>query len=149
MRKNVTDNRAVIEDILNRAEVLWLAMVDDQGPHCVPVNFAAAGNVIYIHSGLKGRKSACLNAGAMLAFSAAVDVRRRPGGDDACDQGFHFRSVMGRGVPRLLEGDEKIAGLDAITRKHLGRLLPYVDKILPITSVYAIDVEQITARVKE
>ena len=56
---------------------------------------------------------------------------------------------MGRGVPRLLEGDEKTAGLDAITRKHLGRLLPYVDKILPITSVYAIDVEQITARVKE
>ncbi|MEF2231704.1 MAG: pyridoxamine 5'-phosphate oxidase family protein [Pseudodesulfovibrio sp.] len=149
MRKGLTDNPAVIEDVLNRAEVLWLAMVDDQGPYCVPVNFAAAGDVIYIHSGLKGRKADCLNAGAPLAFSTAVDVRRRPGGDDACDQGYHFRSVMGRGVPRLLEGDDKIAGLDAITRKHLGRLLPYVDKVLPVTTVYAIDVERITARVKE
>jgi len=149
MRKDVTDNTAVIEDILNRAEVLWLALADAEGPYCAPVNFAAGRNVIYIHSGLKGRKAACLESGAPLAFSTAVDVRRRAGGDDACDQGYHFRSVMGRGTPRRLSGDELTAGLDAITLKHLGRMLPYKENVLPITAVYAIDIESVTARVKE
>ncbi|WP_419785189.1 pyridoxamine 5'-phosphate oxidase family protein [Pseudodesulfovibrio sp.] len=149
MRKGITDNSAVITDILNRAEVLWLALADEDGPYSVPVNFAVAGDIIYIHSGLTGRKAACLESGAPLAFSTAVDVRRRPGGDDACDQGYHFRSIMGRGTPRLLEGEEKMAGLDAITMKHLGRMLPYKEKVLPITALYAIDIESVTARVKE
>ncbi len=149
MRKGMTDDPEVIADILNRAEVLWLALTDDQGPYCVPVNFAAGDNVLYIHSGLKGRKAACLNSGAPVAFSTAVDVHMRDGGDDACDQGYHFRSVMGSGRPRLLDGEEKTNGLDAITRKHLGKLLPYKDKVLPVTAVYAIGIENATARIKE
>lgn len=149
MRKGLTDDSKVVQDILDRAEVLWLALVDDEGPHSVPVNFGEADGVLYIHSGKKGRKAAALDSGSVLAFSAAVDVAKRPGGDDACDQGYHFRSIMGKGTPRLVEGDEKITGLDAITVKHLGKQLPYVDKFMPITNVYAIDIETITARVKE
>lgn len=149
MRKSVTEDKAVIKDILDRAEVLWLALVDDQGPHCVPVNFAADGDVIYIHSGRKGRKAACLESGNAVAFSTAVDVRLRDSdADNACDQGYHFKSVMGSGTPRLLEGDEKLRGLDAVTVKYLGRQLPYLDKVLPVTVVWAIDVREVTARVK-
>ena len=149
MRKGVTNNPETVADVLNRAEVLWLALADEQGPYCVPVNFALKDGVIYLHSGKKGRKAACLDSGAPLAFSAAVDVRMREGGDDACDQGYHFRSVMGTGRPRPAEGEEKMAGLDAITVKHLGRQLPYRDKVLPVTAVYAIDIDVATARIKE
>lgn len=149
MRKGVTTDTAVIEDILNRAEVLWLALNDDQGPYCVPVNFAIKNGVIYIHSGKKGRKAACLDSGAPLAFSAAVDVRMRKGGDDACDQGYHFRSVAGSGRPRLAADAERMEGLDAITIKHLGKMLPYRTKVLPVTAVYAIDIDDATARIKE
>jgi hypothetical protein len=149
MRKGVTADPQAVADVLGRAEVLWLALADGQGPYCVPVNFAFKDGVIYLHSGKKGRKAACLDSGAPLAFSAAVDVRMREGGDDACDQGYHFRSVMGTGSPRLAEGEERMAGLDAITIKHLGRQLPYRDKVLPITAVYAIDIDDATARIKE
>ena len=149
MRKSVTEDKAVIKDILDRAEVLWLALADADGPYCVPVNFALDNDVVYIHSGGKGRKAACLDSGAKVAFSTAVDVRLRDSdADNACDQGYHFKSVMGSGIPRKLEGDEKLRALDAITIKYLGKQLPYVDKVLPVTMVYAIDINTMTARVK-
>ncbi|MGL1861711.1 MAG: pyridoxamine 5'-phosphate oxidase family protein [Pseudodesulfovibrio sp.] len=149
MRKGVTDNQDVIKDVLDRAEVLWLAFADDEGPHSVPVNFAYTDGKIYIHTGKKGRKADAFNAGSPVAFSAAVDIEMRQGGGDACDQGYYFRSVMGRGTPRLTDGDEKMLGLNAITVKHLGKQLPYKEKMLPMTLVYAIDIENIKGRIKE
>lgn len=149
MRKGFTDNAEVISTLLAKAEVLWLALTDEDGPHCVPVNFAEENGVIYIHTGKRGRKVECLNSGNLAAFSAAVDVRMREGGDDACDQGYLFKSVMGNGTPREVDGDEKMRGLDLITVKYLGKQLPYRDKALPATAVYAIDVKTATARIKE
>lgn len=149
MRKGMTNDPAILQDILDKAELIWLAMADDQGPHSVPVNFAYVDETIYIHSGKRGRKAAALDSGAEVAFSAAVDVRMRKGGDNACDQGYLFRSVMGNGTSRLVEGNEKMKALDAITLKHLGELMPYNEKALAATNVYAIDVETINARVKE
>lgn len=149
MRKGITNDPEVIVDILKRAEVLWLALADDQGPYCVPVSFAVEDGELYIHSGLKGRKATYMNSGGLVAFSAAVDMHMHDGGPNACDQGYHFRSVMGSGRPRLLDGEEKMKGLDAITRKHLGKIMPYKDKVLPVTAVYAIGIENATARIKE
>nr|WP_321514660.1 pyridoxamine 5'-phosphate oxidase family protein [uncultured Pseudodesulfovibrio sp.] len=149
MRKGYTKDVTVIADILAEAEILWLALNDSEGPYCVPVNFATEGNVIYIHSGKGGRKAACLNTGSTLAFSTAVDIRMRKGGDNACDQGYLFRSIMGHGTPRLVEGEEKMHGLDLLSVKHLGKQLPYKEAALPATAVYAIDVETVSARVKE
>lgn len=149
MRKGVTDDPALVKDVLDRADILWLALADEEGPHSVPVNFAYLNGAIYIHMGKRGRKAAAFAAGSPVAFSAAVDVRMRPGGGDACDQGYHFLSVMGRGTPRLAEGDERMAAMDALTVKHLGKQLPYNDKMLAITLLYAIDIETVTARIKE
>nr|WP_287412906.1 pyridoxamine 5'-phosphate oxidase family protein [Pseudodesulfovibrio sp.] len=149
MRKGYTENETAIAEILTKADVLWLALTDNDGPYCVPVNFAVEGNVIYIHSGKRGRKAACLNTGKTVAFSTAVDVRMRQGGDNACDQGYLFRSVMGHGTPRLVDDDEKMHGLDLLTVKYLGKQLPYKEAALPATAVYAIDVENISARIKE
>ena len=148
MRKNCTDDPKAVADVLDRAEVIWLALVDDQGPHCVPVNFALDGETIYIHSGKKGRKAAALDSGGVAAFSAAVDVAPKRG-DDACSQGYFFRSVMGSGTVRACEGDEHKKGLDAITLKHTGKLLPYSQAALELTAVYAIDIAAATARIKD
>jgi nitroimidazol reductase NimA-like FMN-containing flavoprotein (pyridoxamine 5'-phosphate oxidase superfamily) len=148
MRKNVTTDPAVIGDILKRADVLWLALVDEHGPYSVPVNFAAEGDRIYIHSGKRGRKAAALASSAPLAFSAAVDLETKTG-NDACEYGYRFRSVMGSGTPRPAEGDEMRAALDAITLKYAGKPLPYSEKALAATIAFVIDVDSITARIKE
>ena len=149
MLKGVTDSPEVINAILDKAEVLWLAIVDDEGPYSVPVNFGMVDGVIYIHSGKKGRKVAAFDSGAPVAFSTVVDIEAKTG-DMACSQGYKFRSVMGRGTPRLVTDDkERMAGLDSITLKHVGKLLPYNKKVLTVTAVYAIDIETIKGRIKD
>jgi nitroimidazol reductase NimA-like FMN-containing flavoprotein (pyridoxamine 5'-phosphate oxidase superfamily) len=149
MRKGVTDNPEVINDILDRAEVLWLAIIDDEGPHSVPINFGMVDGVIYLHSGKKGRKVAAFNSGAPVAFSTVVDIEAKTS-DTACSQGYAFRSIMGRGIPRLVTDDkERMVAFDAITLKHVGKLLPYNEKLLTMTAVYAIDIETIKGRIKE
>lgn len=149
MRKGVSDDPKLIADIMDKAEILWLALVDDEGPHSVPVNFGMVDGVIYIHSGKKGRKVTALNTGAPVAFSAVVDIESKDA-DMACDRGYRFRSIMGRGTPRLVEDEkERLAGLDSITMKHAGKLLPYNEKMLAITAVYAIDIETVKGRIKE
>lgn len=149
MRKDVTEDKGVVADILDKAEVVWLALADDDGPHCVPVNFASEGDTLFIHSGKKGRKAACLDSGAPLGFSAAVDMRLKTSDDEACKLGYRFRSVMGGGTPRLLDGDEKMRALDLITLKYAGRAMPYNEKVLAVTAAYAIDIHSATARIKE
>lgn len=148
MRKSVTSDPEPIKDILDRAEVLTLALCDSEGPYSVPVNFAEEGGVIYIHSGLKGRKVDALNAGSPLAFSVVVDLDPKTG-ENACKYGYRFRSVFGEGTPRKLEGDDAVRGLDIISLKYAGELLPYNEKALAVTTVYAIDIDSATARIKE
>ena len=148
MRKGVSDDPQLINDILDRADILWLALVDDEGPHSVPVNFGMVDGVIYLHSGKKGRKVNALNSGSPVAFSTVVDIETKDA-DTACAQGYSFRSIMGRGIPRLVEDEkERIAGLDAVTLKHIGKLLPYNEKALAMTVIYAIDIETIKGRIK-
>jgi hypothetical protein len=149
MRKSVTEDMDMVTAILAEAEVIWLALADDDGPHCVPVNFAVDGDTLYIHSGKKGRKAACLDSGAPLAFSAAVDMELKTSDDNACKLGYRFRSVMGGGTPRKLGGEEKMRALDLLTVKYAGRTMPYNDKVLAVTAAYAVDITSATARIKE
>ena len=153
MRKDVTEDRAVVSEILQKAEYVTLAMVDAEGPYSVPVSHAFVDGVLYFHSSKKGRKALALAAateqGGSVAFSAAVDLEMKTG-ELACQWGYKFRGVLGSGKPRSVEGtEEKIAALNALMRKYAGRDdFPYDGKILNITAVVALDVDKVTARLK-
>ena len=148
MRKGVTEEIQIIQDILATTDVLWLALIDQAGPYCVPVNFAEQDGTLYLHMGKRGRKYDVLMTGTPLAFSAASNMARKEG-ETACDFGYRFNSVMGSGTPLLLEGDEAIKGLDIITTKFAGKKMPFNDKAVARTAVFAIDVDTITGRIKE
>ncbi|MDQ7834122.1 MAG: pyridoxamine 5'-phosphate oxidase family protein [Humidesulfovibrio sp.] len=153
MRKDVTDDQAVVADILNRAEYVTLALVDEEGPYSVPVNAALEGGVLYLHSSKKGRKAEAFRlamaTGTRVAFSAAVDLEPKTG-ELACQWGYKFRCVLGSGHVRevALAGD-KVAALNVLMRKHAGRDdFPYDEGILDKTYVLAIDIDRATARLK-
>ncbi|MCM0756863.1 pyridoxamine 5'-phosphate oxidase family protein [Desulfovibrio aminophilus] len=149
MRTSVRRDPALVTDILDRAEVLHLALVDEDGPYCVAVNFALEGRTIFFHSGKEGRKARALGTGAPVAFAAEVDLEIKRG-ERACQWGWRFRSVQGRGTPRLVEEPgEKRRGLGLIMRKYAGSDdFPYDEKILAQTAVVAVDIEDATARLK-
>jgi len=153
MRKDVTTDPGAIADILDCAEYMSLALVDEAGPYSVPVNFAHADGVLYIHSARKGRKfEALLRAeasGGLVGFSAAADLEMKTG-EKACQWGYKFRCVLGAGRVRVLaDPAEKRAGLGAIMNKYAGSdEFPYDEGILAKTAVVAIRVETSTARLK-
>ena len=148
MRKSVSNDPALVAEILDQAEVLHLALADAAGPYCVAVNFAREGRTLYLHTGLKGRKAAALAAGGLLAFAAETGLEKKQG-EKACQWGYRFRSVQGRGTPRFLEGADKRRALGLIMRKYAGSDdFPYDENILEQTGVAAIAVEAATARVK-
>ena len=61
----------------------------------------------------------------------------------------YYESVMGRGRVRILEGDEKRHGLDALMEHyHPGQGAWFSPAALPRTLVFALDVEEITGKRK-
>lgn len=153
MRKDVTDDRAIIAEILEKAEFVTLALVDDEGPYSVPISHGYVDGVLYLHSSKKGRKADALRRAVeqngRVAFSAATDLEMKTG-ELACQWGYKFRGVLGSGTPRFIEGEaEKRAGLGAIMKKYAGNDdFPYDSGILSKTAVIAIDVDRATARLK-
>lgn len=153
MRKDVTEDKAAIADVLSRAQYVTLALHDTEGPHSVPVNFGYAEGVLYLHTGHKGRKTAALRQAeaeaAPVAFSAVVDLEPKTG-ELACQWGYKFRSVFGAGRVRFLEDPKEcLAALGVIMNKYAGAdSFPYDERILAKTLVAAIDVTRSTARLK-
>lgn len=148
MKKGVSFDVQACREVMDRAEVLHLALQTEDGPYSVPVNFALEGEVIYIHSSYRGTKADALRNAPGCHFSAVSETELRPS-DRACSFGYSFRSVMGRGTARFVEGADKLTGLNAIMRKYAGSdEFPYDEKALEKTAVIAIDVTQMTARSK-
>jgi len=154
MRKDVTDDPKVVAEVLGRAQYASLALTDADGLYCVPVNFAFADGMLYLHSARKGRKIEALRraaaAGTRVAFCAATDLEMKTG-EKACQWGYKFRSVLGSGTVRILDDPrETRAALGVIMRKFAGSDdFPYDDKMLAATAVVAIQVEGATARLKQ
>lgn len=153
MRKDVTRDPGAVADILDCAEFMTLALFDAEGPYSVPVNFAHADGVLFLHSARKGRKFEALRKaeerGTPVGFSAACDLEMKTG-DKACQWGYKFRCVIGTGRVRVVaDPAERRAGLGVIMSKYAGGdEFPYDEGILDKTAVVAIRVETIAARLK-
>lgn len=108
-----------IDEVFQKAEVLYLAMHDGNFPYCLPLNFAQAGDKIYIHSAKEGHKLDCLLKNPNVSFALACDV--------IIDR-EHFttlyKSVCGQGHASLVDDvHEKCRALDLIG-KHYSALCP-------------------------
>lgn len=149
MKQDTTTDKRAVYDVLDRADVLWLAICDDQGPYSVPVNFAREEDLLVLHSSLRGRKADALRSGTVVGFGAAVDIEARMEGELACKLGYSFRSVSGTAAPGELSGDAHRDALRAITIKYSGRDLPLDDRAVRATAVFGLRIRSASARTKE
>lgn len=105
---------AFIADVLERAETMFLAFIDQDSPYCIPVNYAVSGNRIYIHSARSGLKLNCIQANPRVAFSAAVDIAI-----DCAHSTTWYKSVAGRGIAAVVaDRQEKGLALDLIASRY-------------------------------
>lgn len=144
--KEITD-RQVMENVLEKAEIIRVAMIDNGEPYLVAMNFAYADGALYMHSAREGRKIDALKANSRIAFQTEIDagiVLRT----EASNCTTRYTSVFGTGRAALVEdGAEVIKALDAIMTKHAGRAgSEYPEKALGMMLVIRVDIETMTGK---
>ncbi len=144
--KEITD-KETMEQILDKAEVIRLAMVDGGEPYLVAMNFAYLNGFLYMHSAKQGRKIDILLKNSRVAFQADTDVKIQLE-EEACESTTRYMSVVGTGNASLIdENEEKIKVLDAIMTKHTGRTgFEYSEKAFERTLVIKVVIDSMTGK---
>lgn len=134
-------DRAVtdIQGILERCQVCHFGL----DGYVVPMSYGyVLGEklTIYAHCALEGRKIDIIRRNPRASFAIDRQVELIMGGI-GCGCTAKYESVMGIGNMRIVEGDERMVGLDAIMR-HYGfeGEIKYDAMVLNKTCVIALDV---------
>jgi hypothetical protein len=143
--KEIT-NRRELEDVLARAEVVFLALRDDPAPYVLPMNAAWADGALWFHGAPAGRRRDLVDRDARVGFAAVVDARVVPAAT-ACGFTATGRSVVGHGTLRVCTDEaERRRGLDAIMRRHGMERPAYDAGALGRTAVLRLDVEELRGK---
>ena len=147
-RKREVKDVADIARILAHCTTVRIGMFDGTRPYVVPMSFGmevvSGLPVIYFHCGKVGRKvevvrsypEVCVEADIFYGYEQVklgIDTR--------------YESLIGFGTCSLVEGDERIHGLELLC-EHCGYAGHPVDVCLglPITNVFKIEIESLTAK---
>ncbi|MCQ2566962.1 MAG: pyridoxamine 5'-phosphate oxidase family protein [Mogibacterium sp.] len=107
-------------ELLEEEEVLRLALSDAEGTYILPLNYgykAENGSVsFFIHGAREGRKAGILQDAARdgREIPFEIDGRRSALVADSCSASYYYMSVIGKVKISVLEGDEKIDGLNTL-----------------------------------
>jgi uncharacterized protein len=144
--KEITDKKEIAE-IMQKAASCQIALVDDNYPYIVSVNYACYENHLYFHSAKEGRKIDILRKNSNVCFFMEVDTEIVRG-DTPCGWGTKYKSVVGFGKAFFIENrEEKIKALDYLMEKYgdTGSHI-YKDDALEKVIVIDIRVEQVTGK---
>jgi nitroimidazol reductase NimA-like FMN-containing flavoprotein (pyridoxamine 5'-phosphate oxidase superfamily) len=137
-----------IEAVIRAATVCRLAMMDGLQPYIVPLCFGYRDDVFYFHSANTGRKLELLRCNNRVCFELDVDCRVTRG-EEACNWGMAFKSVVGYGKAEFLEDpSDKRRALQALMQQYAGRDSDFVfeDAQLRHTTVFRVRVERMTGK---
>ena len=144
--KEITD-LAEIESVIKKSLVCRLAMCDGDQPYVVPLCFGYEDNALYFHSAGAGRKIDILKKNNRVCFEFDTHPELVKKGQDRCDWGMKFQSVIGFGQAVILEDAEsKRKALDIIMGQYGDGHLQYADAKVKITIVFKVDIEEMTGK---
>jgi hypothetical protein len=117
--KLVTDLN-LLHDVIYKARVCRLAMVDGLNPYVIPLSYGFDGKHLYFHSATEGRKVDILKVYNRVCVEFEQDVALEADSDKPCEWGFSFFTVIGTGTAEIVtEPGEKNYGLNQVV-KHYG-----------------------------
>ena len=137
----------IIQEILSKSEVCRIAMIDNDMPYIVPLNYGYKDNTIYFHSAPFGKKIELLKKNNKVCFEIELFTQIVKN-EFLCDWGAKYRSVVGYGtIEFLTDFDHKKEGLDIIiahyekTDKNI-----YPDKQIEKVLILKLKIEEITGK---
>jgi nitroimidazol reductase NimA-like FMN-containing flavoprotein (pyridoxamine 5'-phosphate oxidase superfamily) len=108
----------ILEEILGKAIICRLAMIDGDMPYILPFNYGYRDGCLYIHSAPEGKKIDLLKRDKRVCFEIedTIDILT---GEKACDWTTSYRSVVGYGTVEILsDAQSKQQGLELIMAQH-------------------------------
>ncbi len=153
-------DKALIYDVLDKAEYGTLALCVENKPYAVPLNFVRIDDDIYFHGALKNKKMKMLEQNPHVSFSvvenyALIDSDFSSVDGLACPATQFFKSVSIDGVVSLVEfRDEKAKVFEALMQKlqPKGGYKPFSDKAYDIaiktTAVVKLQIENLSCKFK-
>ncbi|MDI9460949.1 MAG: pyridoxamine 5'-phosphate oxidase family protein [Saccharofermentanales bacterium] len=123
--REVTEVRDIL-NIVGRAKILHLGLFDQEYPYIVPLHYGyelVDGTLVFfMHSAESGQKLALIRNNANVCIELDCDIELISGGDNPCEYGSAFASVIGWGRAEIVsDEEEKIKGLRLLMENQTGR----------------------------
>jgi nitroimidazol reductase NimA-like FMN-containing flavoprotein (pyridoxamine 5'-phosphate oxidase superfamily) len=135
-----------IEEIVKKAKVCRIGLVDGDEPYILPVCFGYEGKALYFHSAPEGRKIDLIRRNNRACFEIDTDVEI-VSGEKPCGWTARYRSVIGTGRAVILEkNEEKRHGLGVIMRQYSPDISELHFEKLDSVSVVKIEIDRITGK---
>ncbi|MDO4833987.1 MAG: pyridoxamine 5'-phosphate oxidase family protein [Bacillota bacterium] len=144
----VTDINEIAE-ILDRAKVLHLGLVDEGRPYIVTMNYGYEIDngkpVLYLHSAEKAYKINVIMQNPDCCFRLECDVEAFEG-PKPCMNGMSYRYIAGRGKAILIEGHEdREKAMNVLMKTQSGQEYEFSEKMLSALHMIRIDVDEFIA----
>jgi hypothetical protein len=149
--REVTD-KAELNAIIKKADVCRIALIDDDKPYMVALNFGYKnGNpaVLYFHCANTGRKLDVIEKNNSACFQMDIDHELTTA-KKACGYSMNFKSIIGYGkIYKVTDKQEKIEGLNYIMKQYSDRSdFSYEEKMLEATTILKLEIESIKGKQK-
>ncbi len=151
LREQGRTNRAELFDVLEAGFVCHLGVIVDGAPMVVPTAYGFDSDNLYIHGSVASRSLAAGGPTPVCVTVTHVDglVLAR----SVFEHGVNYRSAMIYGVPRPLEGEEKLEALRILTEHTAPGQWDYARrpnrKELAATTILAVSLEEASVKVRQ
>ncbi|MBR5267353.1 MAG: pyridoxamine 5'-phosphate oxidase family protein [Lachnospiraceae bacterium] len=149
--REVTDPQA-IQAILDKGQIVHIAMIDGDEPYLVPMNYGYVMEegklTLYVHGATEGRKLDVLRVNPKVFIEIDCDITPIEG-KVACQYGTSYSSIMGTGKAVIVDDvEEKMNALSILMKTQTGKDFEFNEKLVSIVSVIRIEVAEYTAKAR-
>jgi uncharacterized protein len=139
-----------MEGIILRSDVCRIALTDGTTPYIVTMNFGYAGGAdkkLYFHCAPEGRKIEMIRKNNYVCFEMDTDHAIIEG-NEACDFGMKFSSIIGWGkIFIVTDNEKKKEGLTSIMQHYSKRSgFNYHPEVFERTTVLRLDIISMTGK---
>lgn len=143
------DNKAQIEAIIEKCEICYVGMVDEQHiPYVIPMCFGYRNGTIYLHSGPAGRSIGIINKNNLvcITFNTGHELVCQ-NTTVACSYRMKSASILCYGHVSFVESiKEKKEILNIILHHYTGKEFEYGEAAAKNVKIWKIPVEKLSAR---
>lgn len=151
--REITNQKDIIQ-IIENAQILRLALFDDDYPYIVPMHYGYTLDnskiIFYMHSAKEGHKLDLISKNPNVCLEIENDMEIVSGGDVPCKYGATFSSIIARGKAEIVEDvDEKIEGLKLLMVHQVNKDFEINEQMANMVCAIKVTVEQITAKARK